>query len=141
MAQKSNRKASGVPSGPIGILAVLAVGVVIVLAISFLMTDETPVSATDPAGDIAQDQRPTGAGTNPDGAIDETTEGLTNQTAADDLIDSTAATDPNPLEESVGSATNPATSAEGLEPAQGSGNVERMLPDEETSGDGSASGN
>jgi hypothetical protein len=67
-------------------------------------------------------ERPTGAGTVPDGAVDEFQEGLRNETATDDFIDQSATGDAGsvpPLLETEGNGPDPVTSAEDLDAAGG----------------------
>lgn len=68
-------------------------------------------------GAAGVEQRLSGAGTNPDGVVDEKQEGLFNQTDTDDFIDNSAATDTtSPLLETPEAGPDPATSARDLEP-------------------------
>lgn len=112
---------------PLFIMAVLGVGVLILLGVFVFASDEDASSLPAERAETDSAVPPTGAGTNPDGVADELDEGLLNETATDDFIDSSAAssatdtvTTDNPQE---------ATSAEGLEPPVGEGNVDRMLPE------------
>jgi len=62
-------------------------------------------------------QEPTGAGTKPDGVVDQPEEGLRNTTQTDTYIDSSAASDAvSPLLDVEDAGPEPASSAEGLTP-------------------------
>lgn len=120
---------------PLAIIAILGVVVVAVLAITLAMgsdDDDAPDSLPAERAEPDSVVPPTGAGTNPDGAADELNEGLMNETATDDFLDSSGASDLTTIEGAEPDGPEPATSAEGLEPAVGDGNTERMLPESDS---------
>lgn len=101
--------------------------VLIVLAIAFWGGGDSTPEITD--GEVSE--RPPGAGTRPDGAIDETTEGLQNETATEDFLDQTEATNTEPALMERGDGPPAATSVEELDvPAPAD------LPDGVDGGDG-----
>lgn len=141
---KLNQKAE---SGGLGSKSVFypilacGVGVVAILAIALAMSDEGYVASdVDPAEEEVAEQRPTGAGTNPDGVADEPVEGLTNDTSTDDFVDSSASASAEVVGgDSGGDGEEPATTAENVEPAAGeSDNIDEMVeavesaPEDET---------
>ena len=114
---------------PLFFAGIIAAGVIAVIVIVALVTGNEPVASTSPAADTVVEQEPTGAGTNPDGVVDEAEEGLLNETTTDDFVDSSAASEPQGIVEPDAVGPEPQSSAEGLEPAVGEGNVDRMLPE------------
>lgn len=119
---------------------ILAMGIGIFVVIALVMTFEQSEATvkTDQMTQQEVAQRPTGAGTNPDGAVDEATEGLLNETATDDFVESTAATDPETVPND-GDGPDPVTSATEVDAAGGeSENVNRMIDQSQSASDGSA---
>jgi len=112
MAQRD--EAGGRAAGTfIGRIAVVAVIVVALIAVwIFFFADQ------DPAGsDMPEDvgARPPGAGSAPDGAVDERIEGLGNETSTDDFIDQSGASDSRPAILDPSEGPDPATSLEELD--------------------------
>lgn len=119
------------PGQPGGLTVIVTVAALTVIAIALffvLSGDDTPEAVPEAA--IEGEQRPTGAGTKPDGVADEAAEGLDNQTSTEDFIDNSAASgadvtpaDPDPGREA------PATDATGLVPADGDADqLETLVP-------------
>lgn len=107
MADKT--KHGSAPRSPIilGILAVVVAGG-IGGALVYSQTPEVSPNMVD--------ARPTGAGSKPDGAVDELREGLLNETSTDTFIDQSASSDTvPPLLELEDRAPSPETSVMNLE--------------------------
>ncbi|WP_425093505.1 hypothetical protein [Tropicimonas sp. S265A] len=115
-----------VVAGAVGVLAVLA----FIFSVSLSGNEDGNVGVTDPANDL----RPVGAGTLPDGTADELQEGLANETKAGDVIEGRPASDPspNPLLDVETHTVPQASSIEELEPGPGVNDevLERMAPAE-----------
>jgi hypothetical protein len=92
------------------ILLALAVIAVIAVYIAFL-GGESPTELPPER----LDERPTGAGSLPDGPVDENIEGLGNETSTGDFIDSSGASDLRPEILDAGEGPPPATSVEELD--------------------------
>lgn len=106
---------------PLVILAIITAGVVVLVAITIIVTD--PPSRTG----MYVDARPDGAGSYPDGVADEFREGMRNETSTDDFIDNSAYTDSlSPLLESEDTTPPPETDAADIEDVP-----ERMLKETE----------
>lgn len=84
-------RAAGKSIGRIALVAVIVVALIAVWI--FFFADQDPEGS-----DIPEDvgARPTGAGSLPDGAVDERIEGLGNETSTDDFIDQSGASDNRP---------------------------------------------
>lgn len=101
-------------------------------AVAYVAFSDEPV-----AGNVmetpAEDARPVGAGTNPDGEADELNEGLGNETTTEDFIEPGAATDgfANPLLEVPDGDTPTVPSIDQLDPGPAVDDevLERMAPD------------
>lgn len=102
----------------------LGTAAIIAIAMSFIARGEVAADTQPAANDV--EQAPTGAGTNPDGVADESTEGLMNETTTDDFVDSSAAASVDSGTE--GTAPEPQASATEVEPAVGDGTVNEMTP-------------
>jgi hypothetical protein len=109
---------------------------VVVAGLAYIGLSDAPVGDV-PGGEVVEDARPVGAGTNPDGAADEFTEGLGNETSRGDFIEPGAPTEatPNPLLDGAADAPT-ATSIDDLDPGPAVDDevLERMAPDGGTSG-------
>lgn len=105
----------------------------IVGAVAYIGLRDAPLRGS-PADPPVEDVRPAGAGTNPDGAADEFTEGLGNETTREDFIEPGTATEafPNPLLEGPGDAPD-VPSIDQLDPGPGVDDevLERMAPNDE----------
>ena len=105
--------------------------VAIVAGVAYIGLSDAPVGSV-PGGEVVEDARPTGAGTNPDGAADEFTEGLGNETTREDFIEPGAPTEasPNPLLDGPADApTVPSIDDLDPGPAVDDEVLERMAPD------------
>ena len=117
-------------------LGLSAAAVVVIVAIAVLWSDRSGAPKTAGAeADQQVEQRPTGAGTNPDGVADETVEGLANETATDDFVDSSAAADADVNIVEPEGGPEPETSASDVDPAVTTGDdpVERIVEGSEDS--------
>lgn len=114
-------------ANPVTKIVIVAVPVILIIGLAMAWISSPNVAKTTPGNSEVVTQTPTGAGTNPDGVADERVEGLMNQTATDDFVDSSAASDITPVEapETEG---EPATSAANVSPVTGEGTVDQMLP-------------
>jgi hypothetical protein len=92
---------------------ILAVAAVLLIAVYIgFIADRDPPGSQMPE-DVGA--RPAGAGTNPDGVVDERLEGMSNETSTEDLIDGSQASDNRPAILDAGEGPGPATSIEELE--------------------------
>ncbi len=86
---------------------------VIALIAGYIVFIEGDAPTELPPADL--DERPTGAGSFPDGAVDENIEGLGNETDTDDFIDNSGAGDLRPEILDPSEGPPPATSVEELD--------------------------
>lgn len=134
-ADREKRKSYPYPGGNGGRVALILAGLFVaflILAAIFGLPqgEDTDLQTSGPA----EDARPVGAGTNPDGIADENIEGLENETATEDFVDpGDAETDatPNPLLESGDADAPTETSIDDLEPGEGTaeGVLDEMDPE------------
>ena len=105
--------------GPRGVMRFFAIPLVLALGVFLLIAVYIGfIADRDPPGsEMPEDvgARPAGAGTNPDGVVDERLEGMSNDTATEDLIDNSQASDSRPAILDAGEGPDPATSIEELE--------------------------
>lgn len=118
---------------PLVYIGILGGAVVLAVALVLFFSGDDGVSATTPGAEDEVTQAPTGAGTNPDGVADEAQEGLMNETATDDFVESSSAADATTVEPDPEMGGEPATSAESVEPAAPDGaDMEEIVPESET---------
>jgi hypothetical protein len=118
MARTNNttRREDDGPRGAMRFFAiplVLAVAVILVIAVYIgFIADQDP-----PGSEMPEDvgARPAGAGTNPDGVVDERLEGMSNETSTEDFIDNSQASDSRPAILDADEGPDPATSIEDLD--------------------------
>jgi hypothetical protein len=92
---------------------ILAVAVVLLIAVYIgFLADRDPPGSQMPE-DVGA--RPAGAGTNPDGVVDQRLEGMSNETSTEDFIDNSQASDNRPAILDAGEGPDPATSVEDLD--------------------------
>lgn len=89
---------------------IVAVAVVLLIAAYIFFQGPPPTAVPD------LDALPTGAGSLPDGAVDEQREGMRNETAADDFIDDSSQGDLRPEILDPDTGPGPVTDVEDLNP-------------------------
>src|SRR6056297_1803936 len=117
-------------ASPMRPLSILAAAAVVLIAGGIWLTSSDPNSKVVNE-DIEATQRPTGAGTNPDGVIDERMEGLTNTTETEQFIDRSTTAGVSQQSRAVTDGPGPETNARNVEPAAGDADpAERMIDGE-----------
>lgn len=93
----------------------IAVAAIVLIAVALAIWGEGDPSEGGIVGGADIETRPTGAGTLPDGSVDENVEGMRNQTSTGDFVDQTTATDDRPEILDADNGPDPAPSVEELE--------------------------